>query len=101
MPPTIPITDPDDPRIATYRHVREPDLVYRAGQFVAEGEVVLRILLTASRHGAESLLIADRRLAALAPLLARVPEAVPVYAADQKVLVSTDTRNWSSGDTKN
>lgn len=86
MPPTIPIADPDDPRIATYRHVREPDLVCRTGRFIAEGEVVLRVLLTASRHGAESLLIADQRLAALAPLLARVPDDVPIYVAGQKVL---------------
>ena len=86
VPPTIPITDPDDPRIAAYRHVREPDLVCRTGRFIAEGEVVLRVLLTASRHGAESLLIADNRLAALAPLLARTPEDVPIYVADQKVL---------------
>jgi tRNA G18 (ribose-2'-O)-methylase SpoU len=88
VPPTIPITDPDDPRIAAYRHVREPDLVCRAGRFIAEGEVVLRVLLTASRHGAESLLITQKRLAALAPLLARVPEGVPVYTADQTVLDS-------------
>lgn len=86
VPPTIRITDLDDPRIAAYRHVREPDLVCRAGRFIAEGEVVLRVLLTASRHGVESLLIADKRLAALAPLLARVPEDVPIYVAGQKVL---------------
>ena len=86
VPPTIAITDPDDPRIAAYRHVREPDLVRRSGRFIAEGEVVLRVLLTASRHGTESLLIADKRLAGLAPLLDRVPEDVPVYAAGQKVL---------------
>lgn len=86
VPPTIPITDPDDPRIAAYRHVRERDLVGRTGRFIAEGEVVLRVLLTASRHGVESLLIADKRLGALAPLLARVPEGVPVYAAGQTVL---------------
>lgn len=86
VPPILAITDPDDPRIAPYRHVREPDLVCRDGRFIAEGEVVLRVLLTASRHGAESLLIADKRLAALAPLLARVADNVPVYAAGQTVI---------------
>ena len=86
MPPIIPITDPDDPRIAGYRHIRERDLVRRDGRFIAEGEVVLRVLLTAGEHRAESLLIAEKRLAALEPLLDRVPEGVPVYAAGQSVL---------------
>ena len=86
MPPIIPITDPDDPRIAGYRHIRERDLVRRDGRFIAEGEVVLRVLLTAGEHRAESLLIAEKRLGALAPLLDRVPDGVPVHAAGQAVL---------------
>lgn len=86
MPPTILVTDFDDRRIAAYRNIRERDVVERDGRFIAEGEVVLRVLLTASRHGVESLLIADKRVAALEPLLARVPEDVPVYTAGQAVL---------------
>ena len=86
MPPIIPITDPDDPRIAEYRHIRERDMVRRDGRFIAEGEVVLRVLLAAGGHRAESLLIAEKRLAALAPLLDRVPDGVPIHAAGQAVL---------------
>ena len=41
----IAISDPDDPRIEAYRAVRERDLVGRQHRFVAEGEVVLRVLL--------------------------------------------------------
>ena len=37
----IRIDDPDDPRIAAYRDIRERDLVGRQGRFVAEGKVVL------------------------------------------------------------
>ena len=37
----IPIDDPDDPRIALYRAVRERDVVGRGERFVAEGEVVV------------------------------------------------------------
>ena len=81
------ISDPDDPRIAGYRDVRERDVVGREGKFVAEGEVVLNALLGGrSRHGVESLLIAEKRLATLAPLLAKVPDGVPVYGAAQKVM---------------
>lgn len=86
MPAIIPIDDPLDPRIAPYRDVRERDLVGREGLFIAEGAVVLRSLLTASRHGALSLLIADKRVAALAPMLEHVPDGVPVYTAGQAVL---------------
>lgn len=87
MTEIIHITAPDDPRIAGYRDVRERDVVGREGKFVAEGEVVLNALLGGrSRHGVESLLIADKRLATLAPLLAKVPEGVPVYGASQAVM---------------
>ncbi|WP_449231150.1 TrmH family RNA methyltransferase [Azospirillum doebereinerae] len=86
MPTIIPIEDPDDPRIAAYRDVRERDLVGRDGHFIAEGAVVVRSLVEARRHRALSLLIADKRVEALAPLLAKLPEGTPFYAAGQAVL---------------
>lgn len=86
MPPIIPVTDPLDPRVAPFRAIRERDLVGRAGRFIAEGTVVLDVLLRATRHRAEALLIAENRLAGLAGLLARVPEAVPVYGAAPAVI---------------
>ncbi|WP_211112510.1 RNA methyltransferase [Azospirillum sp. SYSU D00513] len=86
MPPVISITDPGDPRIAPYRDVKERDLVGRDGHFIAEGEVVLRVLLTRARHQAVSLLLAEKRVEALAPLFAGLPESVPVYSANQAVL---------------
>jgi tRNA G18 (ribose-2'-O)-methylase SpoU len=86
MPQIIPIDDPADPRIAAYANIRERDLVGREGLFVAEGEVVLRILLTRSRHEAVSVLLAEKRLTALAPLIATVPDAIPVYGARQAVM---------------
>jgi tRNA G18 (ribose-2'-O)-methylase SpoU len=83
----IAIDDPDDPRVAAYRDVRERDLVGRQGRFVAEGRVVLNVLLgPRSRHRPQSLLVADKRLEALGDLLAQVPEGVPVYAAAQPVI---------------
>ena len=82
----IPIEDPRDPRISAFRDVRERDLVGREGQFIAEGEVVLKVFLTCGRHEPLSLLIAEKRLAKLAPLLEQVPETVPIYVAGQTVL---------------
>lgn len=83
----IKICDPTDPRIAAYRDIRERDLTGRDGLFVAEGEVVLRTLLSpASLCRPVSLLLADKRVAGLEAALALLPEDVPVYVAEQAVL---------------
>ncbi|HEY1427020.1 MAG TPA: RNA methyltransferase [Caulobacteraceae bacterium] len=87
MPTIIPIDDPADPRIAPYVAVRERDLVGRGDGFIAEGEVVLRALLRAgARARPASLLVAERRLARLSPLLEEVADGVPIYAARQPVM---------------
>ena len=82
----IAIDAPDDPRIEAYRSVRERDLVGRRGLFIAEGAVVLEKLVRAGRHPVRSILLAEKRLAALAPLLAALAEDTPVYAASQPVM---------------
>jgi tRNA G18 (ribose-2'-O)-methylase SpoU len=80
------IADPDDPRIAAYVGVRERDLVGHGRRFIAEGEIVLRVLLERSRFPVESIFILDTRLPRLAPLLANAPETVPIYAAGRTVM---------------
>jgi tRNA G18 (ribose-2'-O)-methylase SpoU len=80
------ISDPADPRLADYLEVRERDLVGRDGRFVAEGVVVLEKLIAAGRHPLRSVLVAEKRLEALTELLARVPQDVPIYAAEQAVM---------------
>ena len=80
------IDDPADPRLADYANVRERDLAGRGGAFIAEGVVVLEKLLAAGRHPIRSALVAEKRLAALDPLLSRLPEGAPVYAASQAVM---------------
>jgi tRNA G18 (ribose-2'-O)-methylase SpoU len=85
-PLLIQIDDPDDPRIVGYRHVRERDLVGREGLFVAEGEVVLRVLARSPQVKAESLLLAEKRVAGLADLIEELPYGTPVYSAGQAVM---------------
>lgn len=82
----ISITDPDDPRIAPYRDVRERDLVGREGRFVAEGKVVLNVLFAARRFETESVLILDKRLDGMADTLAEKPADAPLYVADQATM---------------
>lgn len=90
----IPIPEAEDPRIAEYRDVRERDLVGRQGRFIAEGEVVLRLLAThlddAARtpqgHRLISILLSDGQAARLEGLLHGLPAALPVYVAGQAVM---------------
>ncbi|TIS11475.1 MAG: RNA methyltransferase, partial [Mesorhizobium sp.] len=65
----IPVDDARDPRVAAYLDIRERDLVGRHGRFVAEGKVVLDLLLSAGRFAAESALILENRRAGLEGVL--------------------------------
>jgi tRNA G18 (ribose-2'-O)-methylase SpoU len=80
------ITDPDDPRIAPFRDIRERDLVGREGRFIAEGEVVLRAMARAGRHPLASVLIGEKRLEGLADALDALPGRPEVFTASQEVL---------------
>lgn len=84
----IRIADPDDPRIAVYRNVRDRDLQGREGGFMAEGEVVLRALLSrGSRFRAASVLLSETRAQALASWIAEAsPPHLPVFVAEDRVL---------------
>lgn len=81
------VDDPADPRIAAYRDIRERDLTGREGLFVAEGEVVLRTLLSpTSLCRPRSILLAEKRAPGLADMIAAAPVDIPVYSASQAVL---------------
>ena len=85
--PVIALQTPDDPRIDPYRVIRERDLVGRDGRFILEGRTVLDVALSPrNRFPVESLLISESRAEALAPLLAKAPEGVPIYTASQPIL---------------
>jgi tRNA G18 (ribose-2'-O)-methylase SpoU len=86
VPREIAIEDPDDPRVARYRDVRERDLVGRGGRFLAEGDVVLRTLVVRSRFLVESCLVSQKRIAAVRDTLSTLPDDVPVYVAAQPVI---------------
>ena len=82
----IAISDPDDLRIEAYRAVKERDLLGRQHRFIAEGEVVLRVLLRQSRFEIESLLLGEGRLEGLNDALHSLPSEVPVYIANRQVM---------------
>jgi len=74
------IDDPDDPRIAPYRAIREKDLVGRMEGFIAEGAVVLKVLLTRARFQPQSFLIGENRVEALSRIFEECacPDGKPV-----------------------
>ena len=82
----VPIDDPDDPRTSPYRDVQERDLVGREGLLIAEGEVVLTVLVRRAPERVVSLLIAAKRVATLADRIAALPDDVPVYVVQQAVM---------------
>jgi tRNA G18 (ribose-2'-O)-methylase SpoU len=86
MRDTVAITDPEDPRIEAYCHIRERDLVGRRDRFIAEGRVVLDVLVSAGRFEVESVFVLDSRLVGLGPILAHLPRHVPLYVASRAIM---------------
>lgn len=80
--PFIPINTPDDPRIAAYQNLKERELARQGGRFIAEGELVVRRLL-ASDYPVISVLLAERRVDEIAPL---VPGDVPIYVGPAELV---------------
>jgi tRNA G18 (ribose-2'-O)-methylase SpoU len=84
-PTPVEVHDPEDPRLADYRRLKERHLNAESGRFVAESERVVRRLL-ASRLTVHSVLLTPPRLAALGGALASAGGTFPVYLAAQPVL---------------
>ncbi|GAA2639552.1 RNA methyltransferase [Dactylosporangium fulvum] len=84
--PVVPITDPEDDRIADYRALTDVELRTRweppNGLFIAEGELVVRRALRAG-YRLRSLLMDSKRGDQVAD---RVEPTTPLYAGDQAVL---------------
>ncbi len=80
------VADSKDDRLAPYRNVRERDLVGREGRFIAEGKVVLNVLLSNAAFAVQSLLVLENRLEGLSQQLKLCPPDVPVYCVSREVM---------------
>ncbi len=76
------ITDSNDPRIAPYCHMKDKQLAQALGLFVAEGEFLVRRLLT-SDFKTHSVLMTETRFRAGDW---GVPDEVPVYLASKSII---------------
>jgi tRNA G18 (ribose-2'-O)-methylase SpoU len=80
--PVIAIDKLSDPRIDVYTRLKDREVAAMDGRFIAEGELVVRRLLE-SQYQTESVLLADRRVEEIAPM---VPECVTVYSAPAEMV---------------
>jgi tRNA G18 (ribose-2'-O)-methylase SpoU len=76
------ITSRDDPRVAVYRGVTDPELARSRGVFVAEGRLVVRRVLDDARFCVESLLLNDAAYRDLGSLLDRLAPEAEVLLCD-------------------
>lgn len=83
----------DDPRVAPYRLLKDRELARDGGRFIAEGEHVVRRLLS-SGYATESVLLAARRVAEIAPA---VPDGVPVLAVSDELIHAIIGYRFHSG----
>lgn len=80
------VTSAAHPGLSPYTAVRERDLIGREGLFIAEGEVVLRVLVSRSAMAVRSLLLEERRVEAVSDVLAALPDTVPALVVPQHVM---------------
>lgn len=79
MPIVVDLETLDDPRVAAYRSIRDPELVRRRGLFIAEGRLVVERVIASDGYRVQSLLLSDAAREALDPSIGRLPASVPVF----------------------
>ncbi|MCE2390869.1 MAG: RNA methyltransferase [Proteobacteria bacterium] len=82
----VEVRDPDDPRIADFRGVRDPEWLKRRRLFVAEGRQVIEIALAEPRLGPPDLLLTRVALAALEPALRQRRGDLRVFVATPELM---------------
>src|SRR5262245_18376424 len=91
----IQITELDDPRVADYVHVVDPEWLKQRGLFVAEGRLVVRRLFEARSFGVRSVLVTPAAFAAMTDGLEI--ERCPVYVCDPAALNDLTGFNFHRG----
>ncbi len=76
----------DDLRLAPYRALKDNEIARGADGFIVEGAIALERLIQAGRFPLISLFLSEIAAERLAPLLARVDPAVPIYVAPQPAM---------------
>ena len=84
MPTLVSLASLDDPRVADYRSIADPQYLQGHGLFVAEGRLVLRRLLDSYRFETRSILLTPAAADSLGDVLDRT--TAPIYLAPQALM---------------
>lgn len=87
----------DDPRLADYRHVPDPERLRRGDVFVAEGHLVVRTLLSQSRLQTRSVLLTDNALRGLADVIEAHSARTPIFVVPEGAIESLTGFNIHRG----
>ena len=82
------VTDADDPRVAEYLHLRDPEARRRGDVFVVEGRVALERVVD-SGLAVRSVLLTPPRAEQLADVVGRLPSSTRVLVAERSVVAAT------------
>jgi tRNA G18 (ribose-2'-O)-methylase SpoU len=87
----------DDPRLADYKHVPDPELLRRGEVFVAEGRLVVRTLLASSSLRTRSVLLTENAFRALADVIdPRLPDTA-VFLVEEGAIEALTGLNINRG----
>lgn len=75
----VPVTDPADPRLDPFRHLRDAELLRTRDRFVAEGRLVVERVLAGGRYEVEALMLSRAAVDALRPTIEKNGADVPVF----------------------
>jgi tRNA G18 (ribose-2'-O)-methylase SpoU len=80
--PVVRISGPDDPRVAEFRDVADPERLRQRGLFVAEGRLVVERLIRDGRFDVRSLLLNGPAWRALEPAVATLGDSTTAFVCE-------------------
>ncbi len=92
-----PVESLDDPRLADYCNVRDPELLKHSGLFICEGRLGVRRLLAGDRFRPRSVFVTRRALDALSDVWPKLPREAPIYLGTQALLTQVVGYNLHRG----
>jgi tRNA G18 (ribose-2'-O)-methylase SpoU len=81
------IDGPEDPRVAGFREVPDPERLQSQGLFVAEGRLVVRRVLEDARYRVRAVLVNEASMRQLTSVLERSPADCPIFLAESRDFV--------------
>jgi tRNA G18 (ribose-2'-O)-methylase SpoU len=81
------IDGPDDPRVAAFREVPDPERLRAQGLFVAEGRLIVRRVVEDPRYRVRAVLVNEASRRELAPVFEKRVADVPVFVGEREAFL--------------